>query len=135
KLLTLPHIGRVIIGNDVFIGSQSCVDRGFLGDTIIEDQVKIDNLCQIAHNVFVGQGTILAGRVGISGSCHIGRNVRMGGSVGLADHLNIGDGAQIAASAGLMKDVPAGEVWGGTPAMPWREQMKIFAAQRKLIRK
>ncbi|RKQ71626.1 UDP-3-O-[3-hydroxymyristoyl] glucosamine N-acyltransferase [Litorimonas taeanensis] len=128
----LPHLGRVIIGDRVSIGSQSCIDRGQLGDTILGDDVKIDNLVQIAHNVRIGKGTMMAGRVGISGSCVIGDNVQMGGSVGLADHIKVGDGARIAAGSGVMNDIPKGEVWGGMPALPMREYMRMVSATRKM---
>lgn len=134
-LIDLPHIGRVIIGDRVSIGSQTCVDRGQLGDTVLGNDVKVDNLVQIAHNVKIGAGSMLAGHVGISGSCTIGENVQMGGSVGLADHLTIGDNAMIAARAGVMHDIPAGEAWSGIPAMPIREHMRVINATRKLAAK
>lgn len=134
-VVALPHIGRVLLGDRVRIGCQTTIDRGFLGDTVIEDDVKIDNLVHIAHNVRIGAGSMLAGRVGISGSCHIGRNVLMGGAVGLADHITIGDNVQIAAAAGVMHDIPDGEVWSGVPAMPIREFMRMTAATRKLGKK
>lgn len=134
-MLDIPHLGRVIIGDRVSIGSQSCVDRGQIGDTIIEDDVKIDNLVQIAHNCTIGAGTVIAGHTGISGSCVVGKNVQMGGNVGLADHLKVGDGASIAARAGVMHDIPVGEVWSGIPAMPIREHMRLVSATRKLIQK
>ena len=134
-IVALPHVGRVIIGNHVRIGAQSTVDRGFLGDTVLGDHVKIDNLVQIAHNVQIGAGSMLAGRVGISGSCIIGKNVRMGGAVGLADHITVGDNAQIAAAAGVMHNIPEGEVWSGAPAMPIRDHMRLISATRKLGQK
>ena len=134
-MLDIPHLGRVIIGNRVSIGSQSCVDRGQIGDTVIGDDVKVDNLVQIAHNCTIGEGTIIAGHTGISGSCEVGKAVQMGGNVGLADHIKVGDGASIAARAGVMHDIPAGEVWSGIPAMPIREHMRLVSATRKLIQK
>lgn len=134
-ILDIPHIGRVIIGNRVSIGSQSCVDRGQLGDTILGDDVKVDNLVQIAHNVTIGAGSVMAGHVGISGSVSIGRGVQLGGNVGLADHISIGDGASIAARSGVMHDVPAGQVWSGIPALPIREHMRIVSATRRLVKK
>jgi len=134
-LIDIPHIGRVIIGDRVSIGSQSCVDRGQLDDTILEDDVKIDNLVQIGHNVLVGPRTVMAGHVGVSGSCRIGSGVQLGGNVGLADHINVGDGASVAARAGVMHDIPAGEVWSGFPAMPIREHMRLISTTRKLIKK
>ena len=133
--LALPHIGRVLIGDRVHIGANTTIDRGFLHDTEIADDVKIDNLVQIAHNVKIGSGTMIAGRVGISGSCVVGSNVRMGGAVGLADHLNIGDNVQIAAAAGVMHNIPDGEVWSGIPAMPIRDHMRLISATRKLGQK
>ncbi len=134
-LIDLPHLGRVIIGDRVSIGSQTCVDRGQLGDTILEDDVKLDNFIQIAHNVMIGEGSLLAAHIGISGSCKIGKNVQMGGNVGLVDHLTIGDNVMIAARAGVMHDIPSGEAWSGIPAMPIREHMRIVNATRKLAQK
>lgn len=134
-MLDIPHLGRVMIGDRVSIGSQSCVDRGQIGDTVIGDDVKIDNLVQIAHNCTIGAGTAIAGHTGISGSCVVGKGVQMGGNVGLADHIKVGDGASIAARAGVMHDIPAGEVWSGIPAMPIREHMRLVSATRKLIQK
>ena len=134
-MLDIPHLGRVMIGDRVSIGSQSCVDRGQIGDTIVEDDVKIDNLVQIAHNCTIGAGTVIAGHTGISGSCVVGKGVQMGGNVGLADHISVGDGASVAARAGVMHDIPAGEVWSGIPAMPIREHMRLVSATRKLIQK
>ncbi|MGB6229628.1 MAG: UDP-3-O-(3-hydroxymyristoyl)glucosamine N-acyltransferase [Litorimonas sp.] len=134
-LLPVPHVGRVVIGDRVRIGSNSCVDRGQLGDTVVADGCQIDNLVQIAHNVVMGKNCIVAGRVGISGSCIIGTDVMMGGGSGLADHITIGDGARLAAFAGVMHDVPAGETWSGIPAMPIRQHMKMLAVSKRAIRK
>lgn len=134
-ILDIPHIGRVIIGDRVTIGSHSAVDRGQLGDTELADDVKVDNLVQIAHNVKIGAGTFLAGQVGISGSCIIGKGAKLGGAVGLADNIKVGDGAFVAARSGVMHDIPPGETWSGIPAMPIREHMRLVSATRKLSRK
>ena len=134
-ILDIPHLGRVIIGDRVSIGSQSCMDRGQLGDTVLGNDVKLDNFVQIAHNVQVGAGSMMAGHVGISGSCVIGKGCQFGGRVGLADHIIVGDGASLAANAGVMHDIPAGEMWSGIPAMPIREHMRMVSATRKLIKK
>jgi len=134
-LVDIPHYGRVIIGARVSIGANSCIDRGQLGDTVVGDDVKIDNLVQIAHNVTLGVGCMIAGHTGISGSCKIGKNVVMGGGVGLADHIEIGDNVQIAARSGVMHNIPSGEVWGGIPAQPIKDFMRLVAATRKLAKK
>jgi len=115
-IIDIPHMGRVIVGNRVSIGSQTCVDRGQLGDTVLANDVKIDNLVQVGHNV-------------------IGSNVQMGGNVGIADHLTIGDNVMIAARAGVMHNIPKDEVWSGIPAMPIREHMRVINATRKLVQK
>src|SRR3989338_348729 len=91
------EVGNVIIEDDVEIGANVCIDRATLGSTVIKRGVKIDNLVQIAHNVTVGNNTVIAGQTGISGSCNIGANVMMGGQVGLTDHADIGDGVVLAA--------------------------------------
>src|SRR5262249_28028991 len=112
----------------------STIDRGAIRDTVIGEGTKIDNLVQIAHNVEIGRHCVLAAHTGISGSCTIGDYVMMGGRVGLADNLTVGSGAMIGAAAGVMNDIPAGEKWVGTPAMPMKEFFKNVAALRKLAR-
>lgn len=131
-IVDIPHLGRVILSDRVSIGSQSCVDRGQLGDTMIGTDTKIDNLVQIAHNVVIGTGCAIAGHSGLSGSCILGDYVMLGGSVGLADHVEIGDKASIAARSGVMHNIPAGETWFGTPAQPIRDQMRMISRMRKL---
>lgn len=120
-LLKVPQLGRVIIGNDVEIGSGTCIDRGAGPDTLIGNGCKIDNLVQIGHNVQLGNHVVIAAQVGIAGSTKIGDGVMLGGQAGLAGHLSIGAGAKLAAQAGVMTDVPAGATYGGSPAVPGRD--------------
>lgn len=134
-IFSVPHLGRVIIHNGVHIGSNSCVDRGQLGDTVICDDVKIDNLVQVGHNVYIGEQTMIAGHSGISGSCVIGKKCLLAGRASLADHITIGDGAIIAAFAGVMADIPGGEMYSGAPAMPIREHMRNVATLKKLAKR
>jgi UDP-3-O-[3-hydroxymyristoyl] glucosamine N-acyltransferase len=128
----IPQVGRVIIQDDVEVGAGSAIDRGAMGDTVVGEGTKIDNLVQIGHNVSIGRHCIIVAQTGISGSVTLEDWVVLGGQVGIADHLTIGEGAQIGASSGLMRDVPAGEKWVGTPAKPAREQFREFAAVQRL---
>ncbi|RWM10047.1 UDP-3-O-(3-hydroxymyristoyl)glucosamine N-acyltransferase [Mesorhizobium sp.] len=130
----VPQIGRVIIQDDVEIGSNTTVDRGAMSDTIIGQGTKIDNLVQIAHNVRIGRNCIIAGLSGISGSVVVGDGVTMGGGVGLADHLTIGPGAKLAARSGFMSNVPAGEIWAGYPAQPMAEALREIAMLRRFAK-
>jgi len=129
----LPHIGRVIIQDDVEIGANTTVDRGAMADTIIGEGTKIDNLVQIAHNANIGRGCMIAGNVGLSGSVTLGDGVQLGGGAGIADHVTLGAGAQLAAGSGLMHDIPAGERWAGFPAAPFDQAFRQFAAIRRLV--
>ncbi len=131
----VPQVGRVIIQDDVEIGANTTIDRGAARDTIIGEGTKIDNLCQIAHNVTIGRNCLIAAQTGISGSVVVEDYVMMGGKVGITDHLTIGAGAMIAAGSGLMSDVPPGAKWGGAPAGPAREWLKGVAALRRLARR
>lgn len=130
----VPQIGRVVIQDNVEIGANTTIDRGALGDTIIGDGTKIDNLVQIGHNVRIGRSCAIAAQVGISGSVVIGDYVMLGGRVGIGDHLTIGSGAQIAAGSGLMNDVPAGERWGGAPAQPIKGWLREVSVLRGMVR-
>ncbi len=125
--LDIPQLGRVILQDGVSIGANTSVDRGAFDDTVIGENTKIDNQVQIGHNVRLGRNCVLAGHVGISGTVIVGDGVRFGGRAGIADHVNIGDGAQVMAGAGVMRDIPAGETWGGVPAMPGRQFMRQTA--------
>ncbi len=127
-----PQIGRVIIQDDVEIGANTCVDRGAMDDTIIGEGTKIDNLVQIAHNVEIGRFCLIAANVGLSGTVKLGDGVQIGGGAGVSDHVNIGTGARLAAGAGLMHDVPAGERWGGAPAMALSQWFRHMTALRRL---
>ncbi|MBI1750610.1 MAG: UDP-3-O-(3-hydroxymyristoyl)glucosamine N-acyltransferase [Acidobacteria bacterium] len=127
-----PQIGGVEIGDDVEIGSNTSIDRGALDTTRIGAGTKIDNLVQVAHNVQIGEHSIIAAQTGISGSSHIGNNVLIGGQVGIADGCHIRDAAIVGAQAGIPtgKTIPAGQTVWGTPARPlarFKEQYAWFA--------
>lgn len=126
-LVEVPQLGRVIIQDHASVGANTCIDRGALGDTVVGENTKIDNLVQIAHNAQIGRNCVLAGHVGISGSVEVGDGAMMGGRVGLVDHIKIGSGARIAALSGVMRDIPAGETWCGTPARPLMTFMRETA--------
>ena len=132
-LISLPHFGRVIIEDDVVIGAVCTIDRGMLKDTILRQNVRLDNHCHIAHNVDVGRSVVMAAFAGVSGSVTIGDGAQFGGRVGVADHLHVGEGARLAADAAIMRDVPAGEIWAGSPAQPIRSFMRETAWIRRQL--
>ena len=123
----IPQIGKVVIEDDVEIGANVAIDRARFGKTKIGKGTKIDNLVQIAHNVVVGEHTVMCGQAGISGSTTIGSRVILAGQSGLAGHLEVGDGAIVGAQAGVMKDVPKKDFVIGSPAMPHLMAKKMIA--------
>ncbi|MEQ8248598.1 MAG: UDP-3-O-(3-hydroxymyristoyl)glucosamine N-acyltransferase [Alphaproteobacteria bacterium] len=133
--ITVPQLGRVLIGNDVSIGANTTIDRGAGPDTKIGDNCRIDNLVQIAHNVELGRGCVLAAQVGISGSTKIGDYVVMGGQVGLAGHLTVASGVVLAGKSGVTHDLKEPGTYGGFPAVPVREWRKQVALLRRLAKK
>ena len=128
----VPQLGRVIIGDNVEIGSNTTVDRGAMGDTEIGSGSRIDNLVQIAHNVKIGHNCIIVAQVGIAGSCQFGDFVTAGGQVGFAGHLKIGTASKIAAQSGVMNDVPPKAVLMGSPALPRMEWMRQYVSLQAL---
>lgn len=131
-LRKIPHVGHVEIGEDVEIGANACVDRGKFGPTVIGAGTKIDNLCQIGHNVRIGRCVVISGLTGIAGSTTIGDGTLIGGGTGLSDHIRIGAGCQIAGRSAVMNDIPDGETWAGMPAKEARIAMKEQAVIRRL---
>lgn len=114
----IPQLGIVIIEDDVEIGANTTIDRAVMEATIVHKGVKLDNLIQIAHNVEVGENTVMAAQVGISGSAKIGKNCMLGGQVGLGGHLTVGDNANIGAQSGIISNVEPGVKIIGAPAIP-----------------
>lgn len=131
----VPQLGRVIIEDHVEIGANTCIDRGSGPDTVIGQGTWIDNLVQVAHNVKIGRGCVIAAQVGISGSTVIEDFAIFGGQAGLAGHLHIGRGARIAAQSGVIRDIPAGEEQMGYPSIPLRQFMRQVVLLNRLIKK
>jgi UDP-3-O-[3-hydroxymyristoyl] glucosamine N-acyltransferase len=133
RWVRVPQIGRVRLGNDVEIGSNTAVDRGAIDDTVIEDGVKIDNLIQIGHNVSVGANTAMAACSGISGSTRIGKRCTLAGAVGVAGHLEIGDDVHFSGMAMVTRSRTAAGVYSsGIPAMPNREWRRTMVRLKGL---
>jgi UDP-3-O-[3-hydroxymyristoyl] glucosamine N-acyltransferase len=128
------HLGRVVIEDDVEIGSNSTIDRGTLGDTTIHSKVKIDNLVQVGHNCEVGEGAILCGTAGMAGSSSLGKFVYVGANAGTGNQVHVGDYATLAAYTGAAKDVEPSAEMGGVPARPLSDYYRILAIQNKLLR-
>lgn len=129
----ISQIGNVIIEDDVEIGANSVIDRATMGSTIIRKGVKLDNLIQIAHNVEIGQHTVIAAQSGISGSTKIGEHAVIGGQVGVVGHINIANGSQIQAQSGVNRTIAEeGKKWSGTPAAPYNAQMRSQVVYSRL---
>ncbi len=120
----VPQVGNVIIEDYVEIGANSSIDRATLSSTIIRRGVKLDNFIQVAHNVEIGENTVIAAHTGISGSTKIGSNCMIGGQVGMAGHIKIGNNVRVGAQSGIINDVPDNEILIGSPALPYRNFKK-----------
>ncbi len=128
----IPQIGGVIIGDDVWIGSNCCVDRGTFKDTIIGEGSKLDNNIQVAHNVIVGKYCLFASQVGIAGSTTIGDYVTLAGQVGVVDHISIGDRCVVASKSAVMQSLKPGSFYSGIPARPHSERKRQDVVIKKL---
>jgi UDP-3-O-[3-hydroxymyristoyl] glucosamine N-acyltransferase len=130
----IPQVGGVIVEDDVEIGANATIDRSTIGDTVIGQGVKIDNLVQIGHNVEVGDHSVIAAQTGIAGSSRVGRGTVIGGQAGIADHVTIGDGAMLGARSAALGDLDGGQPYMGIPARPAGEARRIWAAESRLPR-
>ena len=135
--MKIPQLGRVIIQDGVEIGAATTVDRGALGDTVIGEGTKIDNLVQIAHNAQLGRHVVMVSQGGVAGSSTVGDFVILGGQVGIADHAVIGPGARVAARSAMVSGqvIEGGKDYGGVPAKPVREWLREMHAVNQLIRR
>ena len=128
----VPQIGNVVIEDHVEIGANTTIDRATIGSTIIKSGAKLDNLIQIAHNVEIGNSTVVAAQAGISGSTKVGKGVMIGGQVGIVGHINIGDGAKINAQSGVSKSIESGKAVTGSPAHDYTSTLRSQAISRNL---
>jgi UDP-3-O-[3-hydroxymyristoyl] glucosamine N-acyltransferase len=128
----IPQIGAVQIDDDVEVGANTTIDRGTFGRTWIQRGVKIDNLVQIAHNVVVGEYSVIVAQVGISGSVKLGKGVVLGGQAGLVGHIELGDHVMVAAQSGIHKDIASGQIVMGSPQRPHRDFLRIEACISRL---
>ena len=129
---SIPQIGNVIIKDNVSIGSNTVIDRATLKSTIIEKGVKMDNLIQIAHNVIIGENTVIAAQSGVAGSSTLGKNNMLGGQVGIVGHLKMGDNIKYAAQSGVTKNMKSNQTLIGYPAMPKEKYIKSYIIFKKL---
>ena len=130
--MRLPHLGLVIIGDDVDVGAHCAIDRGVLDNTILSDHVMIDNQVHIAHNVMIGSHSIILAQVGIAGSAEIGKNVIIAGQAGVKDHVRITDNCVILSASKVTKNIEKAGVYGGYPAIEAKQHWKELAALRRL---
>ncbi|MDQ7070166.1 MAG: UDP-3-O-(3-hydroxymyristoyl)glucosamine N-acyltransferase [Rhodobacterales bacterium] len=130
----IHSLGSVVIGDDVELGANACIDRGTIRDTVIGNGVKFDNLAQVGHNVSIGNNCLICAQVGIAGSTRIGRNVVLGGQSGISDNLFIGDNVITGGATKVLANVPAGRVMLGYPAVKMDSQIEIYKGLRRLPR-
>lgn len=132
----IEHTGNVLIEDDVELGANVCVDKSQMGSTVIRRGTKIDNLCQIAHNVEIGRNTVMASMTGIAGSTKIGEHCIIAGQVGIAGHITIADNTTLGAQTGVMSSVKeSGQTLMGSPAIPYRDYLRSYAEFKKAGRK
>ena len=128
----IPQLGNVVLEDEVEVGANTTIDRAVMGATIIRRGVKLDNLIMIAHNVEVGENTVMASQTGIAGSTRIGSNCMFGGQVGIVGHLKIGDGVRLGAQSGVMRSIEAGEYLGTPVPQPVRDYFRSVTLFNKL---
>ena len=128
----IEHTGNVVIEDDVEIGANTCVDKSQMGSTLIRKGTKIDNLCQIAHNVEVGRNTVMAAMTGIAGSAKIGEHCIFGGQSGIAGHITVADNTSLGAQTGVLGSIKTpGQAYMGTPAIPYKDYLRSYAVFKK----
>ncbi|UCF67144.1 MAG: UDP-3-O-(3-hydroxymyristoyl)glucosamine N-acyltransferase [Acidobacteriota bacterium] len=132
RAVRVPHLGRVVLEEDVEIGANATIDRATFGETRIGARTRIDNLVQIGHNAQVGPDVLIAAQSGLSGSSRLGRGVVIGGQSGLADHVSVGDRSAVAAKTAVFQDVGADQAVAGIPALPIARWRRVAATQAKL---
>jgi len=129
----IPQIGNVVLEDDVEIGANTTIDRATLGSTIIRKGVKLDNLVMVAHNVEIGENTVVAAQAGFAGSTKIGRQCRIGGQAGFVGHITVADGTQVQAQSGVAASVKEpGTALYGSPALPYNNYLRSYAIFKKL---
>ena len=129
----VPQLGNVVVEDHVEIGANTCIDRATMGSTIIRKGTKLDNLLQIAHNVEVGENSVIAAQTGVSGSTKIGKNVMIAGQVGVAGHINVADGTKVGGQSGLTKSILAeNTAVDGTPAIDYKESLRAKTVFKRL---
>lgn len=128
----VPQIGNVVIQDNVEIGANATIDRATIGSTLIKSGAKLDNLIQIAHNVEIGNSTVIAAQAGVSGSTKIGNGVMIGGQAGIVGHIQLGDGAKVNAQSGVSKSIDPGKAVTGSPAYDYTAALRSQAVSRKL---